>query len=103
MDQKSKKFHLQELNWLIHFPASGNQGKYSQYSVVLKKGNSLTEKNVKLYEILESLEFEQNFPHTVGYYKNSTGENGEFRPDYMEIRKINTVEDFWLFLNALDI
>ena len=43
------------------------------------------------------------YPHTVGFYKEFAGEGSEFKPEYLEIRKIETVEDFWQFLNALDI
>jgi len=52
---------------------------------------------------LDNPEFEQNYPHTVGYYKDSSGEGAKLDPEYLEIRKISTVEEFWLFLNAVDI
>ncbi|MCW4054813.1 MAG: hypothetical protein NWE84_07855, partial [Candidatus Bathyarchaeota archaeon] len=61
------------------------------------------EKIVKLKEVLENPEFERRYPHTVAYYKECRGEGGPFKPEYLEIRKINTAEGFWLFLNALDI
>jgi hypothetical protein len=102
----TKKFHFMEMDWLVYFPKYGNKGKYLSYSVLLidrKKGASQPEKNVTLYEICENLEFEKCYPHTVGYYKEASGEGAEFKPEYLEIRKISTVEEFWLFLNALDI
>ena len=68
-----------------------------------KKGTSQAGKLVKLGEVLENPEFEKRYPHTVGYYRESSGEGADFKPDYLEIRKIGTVEEFWLFLNALDI
>ena len=58
---------------------------------------------VTLGELLDKPEFEDHFPHTVGFFKNYLGEGAEFKPNYMEIRVIQTVEDFWLFLNALNI
>lgn len=98
-----KKFHFQELDWLVYFPSCGNEGKYNNYNVVLKKGISPPEKTVRLGEILEDPEFELHYPHTVGYYKLSNGEGTGFKPDYLELRKIWTVEEFWMFLNSLNI
>jgi hypothetical protein len=95
-----------EIDWLVYFPRYGNKGKYLNYSVMLierKKGTTQAGKLVKLGEVLENPEFEKRYPHTVGYYKESSGEGANFKPEYLEIRKIRTVEDFWMFLNALDI
>ena len=106
MNNQFKKFHFQELDWLIYFPDSGNQGKYKDYTVVFtdrKKNASQQERCANLGELLDKKEFEDHFPHTVGFFKNSSGEGDEFKPEYMEIRVIKYVEDFWLFLNALNI
>ncbi len=61
------------------------------------------EQSVKLEKILDKPEFADHFPHTVGFFKSSSGEGAEFKPDYMEIRFIGSVDDFCLFLNALNI
>jgi hypothetical protein len=106
LENETKKFHFMEIGWLVYFPRYGNKGKYFDYSVMFidrKKGASQPEKRVKLREILENPEFEQRYPHTVGYYKEPSGEGAEFKPEYLEIRKIWTVEEFWLFLNSLDV
>ena len=58
---------------------------------------------MKLGDILENPEFEQRYPHTVGYFKHNTGNDAEFKPEYMELRKIRTIEEFWMFLNALNL
>lgn len=95
-----------EIDWLFYFPKYGNKGKYLNYTVMFidrKQGNSQTGKLVKLGEILENPEFEKCYPHTVGFYKGSSGEGADFKPEYLEIRRISTVEEFWLFLNSLDI
>jgi hypothetical protein len=102
----TKKFHFMEMDWLVYFPKCGNKGKYLSYCVILvdrKKGASQPEKTVTLNEILGHPEFEKCYPHTVGYYKEASGEGAESKPEYLEIRRISTVEEFWLFLNALDI
>jgi hypothetical protein len=106
LGNETKNFHFMEMDWLVCFPKDSNKGKYVGYSVLLinrKKLDSEPEKNVKLEEIFENPEFEKTYPHTVGYYKEASGEGTEFKPEYLEIRKISNVEDFWLFLNALDI
>ena len=106
MGNDTKKFHFMEVDWLVYFPKCGNKGKYLSYRVILidrKKGVSQPEKNVTLNEILEHPEFEKCYPHTVGYYKEASGGRAEFKPEYLEIRRISTVEEFWLFPNALDI
>ena len=106
MNEQLKKFHFQELDWTVCFPASGNTGKYLSYIVVFKdrkKGTSQPGRHVSLGELLESREFESHYPHTVGFYKDSSGDGAEFKPSYLELRIVRTVEDFWMFLNALDI
>jgi hypothetical protein len=95
-----------EMDWIVYFPKCGNKGKYLGYSVMFidrKQGSSHCAEHVTLKEILENREFEKAYPHTVGYYKESPEEDTEFKPEYLEIRKIYAVEEFWLFLNALDI
>ena len=95
-----------EIGWIVSFPRYGNKGKYRNYSVMLtdrKRGASQLGNRVKLGEVLDNPEFEQNYPHTVGYYKKPSGKEAKFDPEYLEIRRISTVEEFWLFLNAVDI
>ncbi len=106
MESGTKKFHFMEMDLLVFFPKYENRGKYLGYRVTLvdkKKSAGQPEKTVTLKEVLENPEFEKCYPHTVGYYKEAAKEGAEFKPEYLEIRKISAIEDFWLFLNALDI
>ena len=106
LENETKKFHFMEIDWLVYFPKHGNKGKYLTYNIMLidrKKNPTELGKPVKLGEILENQEFEKRYPHTVGFYKEFSGDGAEFKPEYLEIRKITTAEEFWLFLNALDI
>ncbi len=103
---QTKRFHFIEMDFMVYFPKSGNRGKYLGYNVTIidrKAGVAQHEKQVKLKEIFENPEFEKRYPHTVGYYRETIGKDGEFKPEYLEIRRISTIEEFWLFLNALDI
>jgi hypothetical protein len=101
----TKKFYFQEINTIICFPNHGNRGKYCNYHVHLKSKETVNQagKAAILGEFLDSPEIDNNYPHTVGYYKESTGEGASFQPEYLELRKIGTVEEFWLFLNASDV
>jgi hypothetical protein len=102
--QKSKKFHFQELDWIISFPEIGNQGrKYLYYTVTFenrKKGNFAAQ--MCLADIFENPEFEKGFPFTVGFFKESKGDASR-DPFYLEMRVIQSTEEFWKFLNDLDI
>lgn len=76
------------------------------YTVVFserKKGTGQQSQCAVLGELLERREFENCYPHTVGFYKDSDGEGANFKPQYLELRIIRNVEEFWLFLNALNI
>jgi hypothetical protein len=106
LESKTKKFHFQEIDWVIYFPRFGNKGRYCNYSVRVrdrKKGTGQPREKIKLGEVLDKLEIDRNYPHTVGFYKVSSGRGANFKPEYLELRRIQTAEDFWLFLNALDI
>jgi hypothetical protein len=104
METKTKKFHFQEMDWIISFPEAGNQGrKYLYYSVSFldRKQNYLEEK-VCLVDILEKPEFENNYPHTVGFFKEQK-ETTKDEMTYMEIRIIRSMDEFWKYLNDLDL
>ena len=106
MQSKTKKFHFQEIDWILYFPRQGNWRKYLNYSVMFKdrkRDRTRPAKRIKLGEVLDKPEIEGNYPHTVGFYKVSSGKGASFKPEYLELRIIQTVEEFWMFLNALDI
>ena len=100
-----KKFHFQEIDWIITFPNSGNSGKkYVNYSVFLSDRNKKTVgKRVCLADLVENLEFQEKFPHTVGFFKCETDGSLNTGASYLELRTIRSLEDFWKFLNDLDL
>jgi hypothetical protein len=105
LEGKTKSFHFQEMNWLISFPDSGNEGrKYLYYSVVFKdrkKGNAKSQ--VSLMDIVDGAEFEKNYPHTVGFFRGPIDNDADFNSNYLEIRVIRCIEEFWKFLNDLNL
>jgi hypothetical protein len=105
LEKIMKKFHFQELDWIIGFPDSINKGrKYLYYSVLFtdRKRGKLPEK-VCLGDVLENPEFEKNLPHIVGFYKESISNAGNATCAYLELRRICSIEEFWKFLNDTDI
>jgi hypothetical protein len=103
LENQLKRFHFREIDWTVSFPSCGNSGEYRNYKVTFRKGKSQTEKPVKLKEVLETPEFESQYPHTVGYYKSSSDEATNLKPDYLELKKICTVEEFWFLLSQLNL
>jgi len=105
MEAKSKKFYFQELDWIISFPNEGNEGKkYYFYSVhFLDKRSKHSTPNAILADVVDSPMFENGFPHTVGFFKDSVDKEGNFEANYLELRIIRCLEDFWKFLNDLNL
>ena len=107
MENGTKKFHFIEIDWLIYFPSCGNHGKYNSYTVLFRdrrqKSSPISRAELLLGDILERKELEDHYPHTVGFFKAPLEDNENFKPRYMEIRTIHYVDEFWLFLNALNI
>jgi hypothetical protein len=104
-NNQTKKFHFQEINKILQFPLQGNKGKYLAYKIQIKTPQTQNQPtpDVSPCQFIESTEVEENYPHTVGYYKQSTGEGANFQPQYLELRKIGCIEEFWLFLNASNL
>jgi len=99
-----KVFHFQELDWLLYFPSEGNKGKYCCYTVLLKeRKKNGAEGPVRLGDIVERRELEEHYPHTVGFFKGLGYESADCKPQYMELRIIHNIDEFWLFLNALNL
>jgi len=106
LESRTKKFHFQEIDWVIYFPRRGNKREYRNYNVTFrdrKRGIPQPGKRIKLGEVLDKPEIDRCYPHTVGFYKVSSGKGAKFKPQYLELRKIQAVEELWFFLNALDI
>lgn len=105
METKGKKFYFQEMDWIICFPNAGNEGrKYLHYSIsFIDRKTKQLKTQIALADILDSPMFENGFPHTVGYFKEPIDGEMNFPANYLEIRIIRRIEEFWKFLNDLDI
>lgn len=99
-----KSFHFQEKDWLISFPSEGNEGrKYLYYSVRFTNRKNKENTQVCLTEIVDSPGFEENFPYTVGFFRGPIDEKIDLKSAYLEIRVVRSIEEFWKFLNDLNI
>ncbi len=100
-----KIFHFQELDWLIGFPNVGNEGrKYLYYRVTfVDRKNPQQPKQTTLTDIIDSPAFDNGFPHTVGYFKGAVCDDVEVPSCYLELRMVRSLEEFWKFLNDLNI
>jgi len=103
--QLAKKFHFQELEWIITFPDLGNERKkYPHYSVFFSdRKEKSAGKLVCLVDVVENPEFQERFPHTVGFFKCETDDSLYAGSNCLEVRIVRSVEDFWKFLNDLDL
>jgi hypothetical protein len=104
METKCKKFYFQEMDWIICFPNEGNEGrKYLFYSVQIIDRKNKQSSRVILSDIVDNQIFENAYPYTVGLFRGPVDKEGNFEADFLELRVIRCLEDFWKFLNDLNI
>ena len=99
-----KNFHFQEQGFIVSFPEEGNERtKYLYYHVKYSDMKANNTFETCLAEIVDSQSFDSNYPYTVGFFKGPFDEKTDFKSAYLEIRIIRSIEDFWKFLNDLNI
>jgi hypothetical protein len=105
METKSKNFYFQEMDWIISFPNTGNEGrKYLFYTVqFIDRRNRQFKLQAILADVVDSPMFENGYPHTVGFFRDSVDKDGNFKANYLELRIVGSIEEFWKFLNDLNI
>ena len=77
--------------------------KVLYYSVKITKQRNRENKEACLTELVDSPEFEANFPYTIGFFKGPIDEKTDLKSVYLEIRVVRSIEEFWKFLNDLNI
>ncbi len=104
METNTKKFYLQEMDWIVSFPCSGNEGrKYLFYSVHFIDRKNKQSKDVLIADIVDSPMFENGYPHTIGFFKNPVNSEFNFDCNFLELRIVRCIEEFWKFLNDLNL
>ncbi len=93
------------MDWIIGFPYDENEGrKYLFYSVqFIDCRNKQSKSQAILADIVDNPMFENGYPHTVGFFRSPIDEDGNFEANFLELRIIRCIEDFWKFLNDLNI
>jgi hypothetical protein len=66
-----------------------------------KKGNVTSQ--VSLMELVDNAKFENSYPHTVGFFREPIIDDANYCSAYLEIRIVRSIEEFWKFLNDLNI
>jgi len=93
------------MDWILSFPISGNEGrKYLYYSIsFVDRKNGNFQAQISLGDIFENPKFEENLPHTIGFFRESRNTDANASLTYLEIRLIRSIEEFWKYLNDLDL
>ena len=103
----SAKFHFKEINWVIYFPSTGNEGRrYQKYGVAYRdrvRGVTQSGVRINLEEVVSMPEIRENYPHTVGYYLDSSGKGQNWVPEYLGTKIIANLEEFFSFLRDLKV
>ena len=103
----SAKFHLREIDWVIYFPGTGNEGRqYEKYGVAYRdrrRKETQPGERINLEDVIGKREIQESYPHTVGYYFDSFGKGQNWTPQYLETRTIANLEEFFTFLRDLRI
>lgn len=103
----SSKFHFQEIDWVIYFPSTGNEGRsYMKYGVAYRdRRRGITQPGVRinLEDVIKKPKIQENYPHTVGYFLHSSGRGENWTPIYLETRKVADLNEFFGFLSKLNV
>ncbi len=101
----TKSFYFQDIGKIVVFCFQGNSGKYRKYLVQIKTPQTINQPIAPaiLGDFLDSPEVDNNYPHNVGYFKDSTGKDLAFKPTYLALCKICSAEEFFGLLSSLDI
>jgi len=58
---------------------------------------------VILADIVDAPMFENGYPYTVGFFRGPVDNEGNFNANFLELRVVRCIEDFWKFLNDLNL
>ena len=96
------KLQFKEIDLVIYFPTSGNEGRnYLKYGVAFRdrrSGESQPGIRINLEDVLSKPEIKEHYPHTVGYFVNASGRGINYEPEYVETRIIENLQELLRFL-----
>lgn len=103
----STKLHFREINWVIYFPATGNEGRpFEKYGVAYSdrdQGTTQPGPKTNLEDVLKEKRISENYPHTINTFFNSSGKGKTWSPNYLETRLIRNKTELLTFLSELKV
>jgi len=103
---KSNKLHFIDSDFLIYFPSAGNEGRSIQkYGVAYrdrKKKETQNGPRINLENVLALPSIKDNYPHNIGYYKDTTGKGKNWTPKYLETRVIRNEEELLEWIKQIE-
>lgn len=92
------KMHLKGIDWVIYFPATGNQGRpILNYGVayrdrVAKK--TQPGRRINLRDVLAQAPIRDGYPHWIGLFLDASGRGVNWAPAYIECRIVRSEAEF---------
>ena len=103
----STKLHFREINWVIYFPATGNEGRaFEKYGVAYRdreKGTTQSGRRINLEDVLNEKRVSENYPHSISCFLDSSGKGKTWAPDYFETRVVRNKIEFLTLLSDLRV
>ena len=107
VDMPPPKIHFVNIDWVIYFPSSGNEGRpYARYGVSYrdwKRGLSPWRRRIDLGDLMALPKIRENYPHIVAHFTDSSGRGDGWVPKYLERREVRSEEEFYGFLRERGI
>lgn len=104
-DDAVLKLHFQEADFVIYFPATGNEGRpLGKYGVAYRaRARSVGQEGKRIYleDVLAMPEVRDRYPHTVGLYVHSAGKGRTWRPQYLQTRVVQSEPELLDWIGAL--
>ena len=69
----------------------------------IDRRNKQSKPHAVLADVVDSPMFENGYPHTVGFFRDPVDDEGNFEANFLELRIVRCIEEFWKFLNDLNI
>jgi len=91
------KLHFKEIEWVIYFPATGNEGrKIRDYGVAYRDRVSKETqpgRRISLRDVLVRVPIQNRYPHAVGLFLDASGKGPNWTPAYIETRLVHTEKE----------
>jgi len=88
------KLHFKEIDWVIYFPSKGNEGRcLTNYGVAYRdRTNKKTQpgRRINLSDVLVQPRIQHGYPHSIGFFQDSSGKRSNYVPAYIEIQVIES-------------